>query len=94
MEVESQSCEYCKLPTDGTEHATGLDCLDAMEKDRDRMRAALNLVLTFYGAPYWDPDLRSDWKEATGSDEATTKVLCDHIRKVLAESQPSAEREP
>ena len=55
----------------------------ALNSSIERLRAALNLVLTFYTAPYWTPDLRSDWKEATGSGEATTKVLCDYIRRTL-----------
>jgi hypothetical protein len=50
----------------------------------EALRAALHLTLTFYTAPYWTPDMRSDWKEATGSDDATTKVLCDYIRHELA----------
>lgn len=34
-------CQYCKLPLDGHEHTTGLDCLNAMTEDRDKLRAAL-----------------------------------------------------
>lgn len=35
-------CQYCKLPVDAQwDHATGLDCLDAMTEDRDKLHAAL-----------------------------------------------------
>jgi hypothetical protein len=35
---------------------------------------------------------RAEWKRITGSDEATTKVLCDHIRIVLENEH--AKRQP
>jgi hypothetical protein len=54
----------------------------------EAMAAALKLVLRFHSGRPWTNDDRAKWRELTGSDEATTKVMCDHIRKVI----PSEER--
>ena len=47
------------------------------------LRDALELPLLFHGAGPWDEAKRARWKAITGSDEATNKVMCDHIRKAL-----------
>ena len=44
---------------------------------------ALKLVLLFHGVA-WDETERAEWERITGTREATTKVLCDHIRSALA----------
>jgi hypothetical protein len=44
---------------------------------------AFRAVLMFHDPGEWTAERRAEWKRITGSDEATTKVLCDHIRKVL-----------
>jgi hypothetical protein len=44
---------------------------------------ALQLVLLFH-SPDWTPEKRAEWLRITGSKEATTKVLCDHVRSALA----------
>ncbi len=44
---------------------------------------AFRAVLLFHGGGEWNGEKRAEWKRITGSDEATTKVLCDHIRLVL-----------
>lgn len=46
------------------------------------MRDALRAVLLFYSVK-WTEERIAEWKRITGSDDASTKVLCDHIRKVL-----------
>lgn len=46
-------------------------------------RDALNLVLLFYTID-WTPEKRAEWLRITGCTEASTKVMCDHIRAVLA----------
>lgn len=48
------------------------------------MRNALRLVLMFYQPGQWDQDRRDEWRRLTGTNEATTKVLCDHVRSALA----------
>jgi hypothetical protein len=48
----------------------------------DRLREALTLPLLFYGQ--WTEGDVAEWQRITGSREGTTKVMCDHIRKVLA----------
>lgn len=47
------------------------------------MRNALRLVLLFYAPGQWDQDRRDEWRRLTGTSEATTKVLCDHVRSAL-----------
>lgn len=53
-----------------------------------RMELALQAVLLFHDAETWDGDKRLVWanitKEILGEcREATTKTLCDIVRKVL-----------
>ncbi len=45
---------------------------------------ALRLPLLFCHGGEWIPQDRALWKHITGHDEATTKVMCDHIRAALA----------
>jgi hypothetical protein len=61
--------------------------VDSALRDRqrcDQLESALRLVLDFHGAGHWDETRRHRWQVATGTDEATTRVMCDHIRQVLA----------
>lgn len=44
---------------------------------------ALRLPLLFHGAGPWDDAKRLAWLRITGTEEATTKVMCDHLRMVL-----------
>jgi hypothetical protein len=45
---------------------------------------ALKLPLLFHAGGEWDAARRAEWLRITGTTEATTKVLCDHIRSTLA----------
>jgi len=57
---------------------------EEMDVIADDAFTALDLVLRFHaGGPWTETDWFA-WKVITGSDEATTKVMCDHIRSVLA----------
>lgn len=47
---------------------------------------ALRLVLLFHNAAQWSLEERDEWLRITGTTEASTKVMCDHIRAVLAEN--------
>lgn len=47
------------------------------------VRDALKLVLLFYTID-WTPEKKAEWLRITGTTEATTKVMCDHIRSWLA----------
>ena len=49
---------------------------------------ALRATLMFHDASPWTDERRKDWHKMTGETEATTKVLCDLIRKVLGEELP------
>ena len=52
----------------------------AWEKAMD----ALTAVLMFYRVGHWTAADRELWKQITGKDEATTKVLASHVRGTLA----------
>lgn len=54
---------------------------------------ALRAVLLFHSASPWEQQ-QAEWLRITGSREATTKVLCDHIRAVLAEAIPPPSPQP
>jgi hypothetical protein len=57
-----------------------------------KMESALEAVLMFYNTPYWTAADQLKWEAIVGVDkEATTKVLCDHIRSVLNEAAALAE---
>lgn len=58
-------------------------CFDKVVKEREAMREALELVLLFHRADWWKPECQEKWKSVTGEEMVTTKVLCNHIRKVL-----------
>lgn len=47
---------------------------------------AIKLVLLFHSGSPWDDAKRAEWLRITGTTEASTKVLCDHLRAVLAEN--------
>lgn len=47
---------------------------------------ALQLPLLFHGAD-WDEDKRAIWKSITGHSEATTKIMCDHIRAAIQKAE-------
>lgn len=48
-------------------------------------------VLLFHGGEIWSDDQRYLWRICTGSDDATTKVLGDLAREVLADEERTAE---
>ena len=56
----------------------------AASDDIAELRTALRAVLLFY-SPTWDHDKMIEWERITGTSVATTRVLCDHIRKVLGD---------
>jgi hypothetical protein len=45
---------------------------------------ALRLVLLFHDGGEWNTEKRLEWLRITGTREATTKVMCDHVRSMLA----------
>ena len=59
--------------------------------ERDALREACELVLLFHSGGAWDGMKVARWSGITDHKECTTKVMCDHIRKVL--STPQAEEE-
>lgn len=50
--------------------------------------SALRLPLLFHQGGEWTPEHRAEWLKITGYEDATTRVMCDHIRKVLGEPCP------
>jgi hypothetical protein len=47
------------------------------------VRDALQLALLFHSGGEWDDAKIAEWFRITGTREATTKVLCDHVRSML-----------
>jgi hypothetical protein len=45
---------------------------------------ALMLPLIFHSGEPVTEALRAEWKRITGTDQMTTKVMCDHLRLVHA----------
>lgn len=45
---------------------------------------ALEAVLLFHAGGPWDEARVQRWRTLTGSEEATTKTMCDAVRKALA----------
>jgi hypothetical protein len=45
---------------------------------------ALKLPLLFHAGGPWDAKRRAEWLRITGSLEATSKVMCDHLRSAVA----------
>jgi len=54
---------------------------------------ALRAVLLFYTVGAWSDEKKAEWKRITGSGEASTRVLCDHIRMVLGRSSDAGIRD-
>jgi hypothetical protein len=54
---------------------------------------SLRLVLLFHEGVPWTPGRRAEWLEIAGTEEATTKTLCDHIRAALALGSRCPEKE-
>jgi len=55
--------------------------VEELERELDKRGALLRAVLMFYKAPPWTPRDAEVWTEHTGTEEATTKNLCDAIRR-------------
>lgn len=47
------------------------------------LRDALKLPLLFHAGGPWDDERRKEWLRVTGTREASTKVLCDHLRAAI-----------
>lgn len=54
------------------------------------MLAALELPSLFYSVE-WTEGRKTRWKQITGLAEATTRIMCDHIRKVIAKAKGAAQ---
>jgi hypothetical protein len=67
------------------------DRLAAKEAEIAKLRAALELPLLFYTADWSEPTM-ARWLEITGTTQATTKIMCDHIRKAFAEDDQKMTR--
>ncbi len=54
-----------------------------------KLEDALSMVLLFHSDGYWSKEKGARWKKITGRHSATTKGMCDHIRKLIKE-EPNA----
>lgn len=50
----------------------------------DDLYKTLEAVLLFHSASPWDDSKRLRWLELTGTTDATTKTLCETVRKALS----------
>ena len=55
----------------------------ALRAENDRLTAACRMVLLFYNAGYWTKANADEWANVTGETDATTRVLCDTVRRAL-----------
>lgn len=52
-----------------------------------KLSDALSAVLLFHSGGHWNYHKERAWHDITGATEATTKVLCDFVRRSLAECE-------
>lgn len=88
-------CE-CLDYEDGTRH-TCEACVGDLELMRERLaeverenvalREACEAVLMFYQAVDWGEKSRNRWAALTGSKDATTRVMCDTVRRALGQKE-------
>lgn len=60
--------------------------IDEKDAEIEQLRIALELPLMFYSA-VWSDGLANRWKTITGTNEVTTKVMCDCIRRIIEEKK-------
>lgn len=53
------------------------------ETQVESVKKALSAVLLFHSGSPWDEEKSLEWFRLTGAYEATTKMLCDAVRRVL-----------
>lgn len=63
--------------------------LQAAEARLARAREALQLPLIFFSGGPMTTNQRDSWLAITGHHEITSKVMCDAIRRALADSEPA-----
>lgn len=49
-----------------------------------RLERVARAILLFHDVGVWTPDELAKWRELTGRDEATTRVLCDLAREATS----------
>ena len=54
------------------------------------MGDALRAVLLFHDGRYWSEEVAKEWKRLTGSDHASSVVLCQRARDALGIEQVAA----
>ena len=58
---------------------------------RPRVFHAAEVVLMFHRGVVWTDQMRKRWRELTGSQDATTKVMCDTVRAAVGEGAPDGD---
>lgn len=76
---------------DGTVTVNGDTLADAIATRLEAMGGALRLALLFHAGGPWGDAAQAEWWRLSGSTEATTRVLCDHIRAALARAEAACE---
>jgi hypothetical protein len=57
--------------------------IETANAQRRRLLNCAKATLLFHSGSPWSHAKADEWKEITGKDEATTRVLCDFIREQL-----------
>jgi hypothetical protein len=85
-ELSDWAMEYRSSDTgDAQLAADALAELENRAKQRDVLLPACQAALAFHTIAPWNRDAQLLWMRLTGSSEATTKVVCDVLRKALEE---------
>lgn len=58
--------------------------IDPDHPDGSRERDLLKAVLLFHSGDPWDAKRQAEWLRLVGTRDASTKTLCDAIRRVLS----------
>lgn len=70
-------------PQDCSLYSEAADRLDELEE-------AVQVVLLFHGGGAWTEADHAVWRERTGEDMASTRTLCDYLRRVLGDGSAAA----
>lgn len=65
------------------DHVIGEALVHELRVELNDARCALEAVLLFHSGGDWTDEKRERWLELTGNDFATTRSLCDFIRRVV-----------
>jgi hypothetical protein len=81
-DVTQHYCAHCKIFHDDVYH-DGTGDPHYIGEPSYELVDALKLPLLFHAGGPWTAERRAEWLRITGSLEATSKVMCDHLRSAI-----------